>query len=214
MEASFWHKKWSKGEIGFHETVTNLMLIKHFEKLNLVNDSRIFLPLCGKTRDIAWLLSKGYRVVGAELSAIAVNELYSELGLKPVIVKGDGLDLYQANGIDIYVGDIFKLNKERLGFVDAVYDRAAMVALPEKVRNSYGAHLINITGTAPQLLICFEYDQSLMNGPPFSISAEEVRRHYESTYKLTLIESGILPGGLKGKIVANEQVWLLEKTNK
>lgn len=213
MDASFWHKKWEKGDIGFHAGEVNPLLIKHFDKLNLVKGSRIFLPLCGKTRDIAWLLSKGYQVVGAELSELAVNALFCELGIKPVISKGLGLDLYQAKNIDIYVGDIFNLSAETLRAVDAIYDRAALVALPEKMRNRYAAHLRKITDKAPQLLICYDYDQRLMDGPPFSIKLDEIKRHYTEDYALTLIESDSLQGGLKRKIAAIEMVWLLQKTD-
>ncbi|MGZ8252407.1 MAG: thiopurine S-methyltransferase, partial [Methylophilaceae bacterium] len=71
MEASFWHNKWQRGEIAFHQSDANPLLVAHFEALNLPKGSRVFLPLCGKTLDIAWLLAGGYRVVGAELSEIA-----------------------------------------------------------------------------------------------------------------------------------------------
>jgi thiopurine S-methyltransferase len=59
MEASFWHQKWEKGDIGFHRSEANAFLIEHFEKLNLAKGARVFLPLCGKTRDFAWLLTCG-----------------------------------------------------------------------------------------------------------------------------------------------------------
>ena len=98
-----------------------------------------------------------------------------------------------------------------LGPVDAIYDRAALVALPEEMRNRYTAHLMKITDKAPQLLICYEYDQSLMEGPPFSISDKEVDQHYQDNYDLTLMVSANVPGGLKGKCAAKEKVWMLKK---
>ena len=98
-----------------------------------------------------------------------------------------------------------------LGRVDAIYDRAALVALPEKMRNLYTAHLAEITNKAPQLLICYEYNQALMEGPPYSISNEEVIQHYRDKYDLTLIATPDVPGGLKGKCAAKENVWLLER---
>ena len=97
-----------------------------------------------------------------------------------------------------------------LGLVDAIYDRAALVALPEEMRNRYTAHLMEITDKAPQLLICYEYDQNLMEGPPFSVSNEEINLHYRDSYHLTPIESANVPGGIKGKGPAKENVWLLQ----
>ena len=188
----------------------NPLLVKYFQQLSLANGSRVFLPLCGKTLDISWLLANGYRVAGAELSKIVIEQLFMELGVKPKISKVGELEHYSAQNIDIFVGDIFHLSSKMLGVVDAVYDRAALVALPAAMRNRYTAHLMEITNKAPQLLICYEYDQSLMAGPPFSISNEQVNQHYRESYHLTPIASLDVPGGLKGKGAAKENVWLLQ----
>lgn len=210
MDASFWHQKWESNDIAFHQAEANPLLVKYFHELSLVKGGRIFFPLCGKTRDIAWLLSKGYRVAGAELSEIAVQQLFQGLGVEPQIVEAENLHRYSADSIDIFCGDIFNLSSTMLGPVDAIYDRAALVALPKEMRGRYTAHLTKITGKAPQLLICYDYDQHLMEGPPFSIRNEEVQQHYKDGYALTLIASTDVPGGLKGKCAAKENVWLLQ----
>lgn len=211
MDASFWHQKWQRGEIAFHESETNPFLVEYFGKLNLPKDSRVFLPLCGKTCDFAWLLACGYRVVGAELSELAINELFKELGLEPEISKVGELIRYSANNIDILVGNIFDVTTEYLGFVNAIYDRAALVALPADIREQYTSHLMNITDTAPQLLITYEYNQQLIDGPPFSVTEDEVKHHYDARYQLMSIETKIVAGGLKGKVTSTETVWLLQR---
>ena len=68
---------------------------------------------------------------------------------------------------------------------------------------------MKITGTAPQLLIAFDYDQSVMAGPPFAVGREEVERLYASSYWLTLLARPDVQGGLKGQYPAWEGVWLL-----
>lgn len=211
MDSSFWLQKWKKNEINFHKSEANPVLVNYFKELSLSTDSRIFVPLCGKTLDISWLLSKGYRVAGAELVEMAVEQLFDELGVKPKISRFGKTSLYSAKDIDIFVGNIFDVSNENLGSVDAIYDRAALVALPEAMRNRYTAHLTETTGKAPQLLITYEYDQNLMKGPPFSISNEEVERHYSDSYHLSFIASTDVVGGLKGKCAAKENVWLLRK---
>ena len=208
MDTNFWQQKWEKNEIAFHKSEANPLLVKHFKALALAQGSRIFLPLCGKTLDIAWLLSNGYRLVGAELSEIAIKELFMELGVEPKISGIDNPYHYSAENIDIFVGDIFNLSSQMLGLVDAIYDRAALVALPAEMRDRYTAHLTKMTDRAPQLLICYEYDQNLMQGPPFSVSNAEVEQHYKDRYDLTLLASTDVPGGLKG-CAAKETVWLL-----
>jgi thiopurine S-methyltransferase len=212
METSFWQQKWEKNEIAFHQSEANPLLVKYFTELSLEKGSRVFVPFCGKTLDIPWLLSNGYRVAGAELSEIAIRQLFTELGVEPKILGVGAVDRYSAENIEIFVGDIFDLSSETLGSIDAIYDRAALVALPEKMRHRYTAHLTEITDKAPQLLITFEYDQSAMEGPPFSVSNEEVNELYGASYDLTLIASTDVPGGLKGRCPAKENAWLLRNS--
>jgi len=210
VDKNFWQQKWERNDIAFHQSEVNPALVKYIKEFSLVKGSRVFLPLCGKTLDIAWLLSKGYRVSGAELSALAIDQLFTGLDEKPKISGLGEVKQYSAKNIDIFVGDIFKLSKKMLGPVDAIYDRAALVALPEEMRRRYAAHLTEITNKAPQLLISYEYNQQLMEGPPFSVSNEEVNQHYRDYYDLTLLESTNIAGGLKGKCPAKESVWLLQ----
>ena len=214
MQADFWHQKWQKNEIGFHLPEANPLLVKYFSKLQLKPNARIFLPLCGKTLDIAWLLAQGYRVAGVELSAIAIEDLFKNLNLTPNIQTLGEISHYSAANIDMFVGDIFKVSPANIGVVDAIYDRAALVALPIEMRQSYTAHLQTLTSLAPQLLICFEYDQTLHAGPPFSISANEVKQHYQTSYDVTLIGGEPLIGGIKGQYPAMVNVWWLKPKNK
>jgi len=210
MDATFWHQKWETNDIGFHQSEANPLLVRYFKELSLEKGRRVFLPLCGKTLDISWLLADGHRVAGAELSKIAIEQLFTDLGVNPKITALGEVDHYSAKNIDIFVGDIFALSGKMLGPVDAIYDRAALVALSGEMRRRYTAHLTEITNKAPQLMICYEYDQNIMEGPPFSISNEEVHQHYKDRYDLTLLASSNVSGGLKGKCTAIENVWLLK----
>lgn len=210
MEAGFWHRKWERNEIAFHEGSANLRLVEHFAALSLPEGARVFVPLCGKTLDIPWLLERGCRVAGAELSETAVRQLFATLEVEPRISQIGQLKHYHHEQIDIFAGDLFDLSGDLLGPVDAVYDRAALVALPGDMRRRYAAHLAEITGRAPQLLICYEYDQAAMDGPPFSVVPAEVNQLYGRDFSPGLIATSEVPGGLKGKCAATESVWLLQ----
>ncbi len=209
MDTDFWHRKWQKNEIGFHQSKANPHLVAHFKELSLGEGSLVFLPLCGKTRDIGWLLSEGYRVAGVELSEIAVRQLFEDLGVEPTVSEVGKLMRFSAKDVDIFVGDFFDLSADLIGSVDAVYDRAALVALPKDTRSLYAAHLTKVTGKSPQFLVCYTYDQSLMDGPPFSVSNDEITRLYGESYDLTLIATIDLPENLKGKCAAQENIWML-----
>jgi len=210
MDAPFWHNKWEEKNTPFHQEKVNPSLVKYFNELSLPKDARVFVPLCGRTLDISSLLYKGFHVVGSELSPIAVEQLFVDIKVEPTITVVGNLKRYSGDNIDIYLGDIFDLTKSILGPVDATYDRAALVALPKDVRDRYTAHLIEVTNKAPQLLIIYEYDQNLLQGPPFSITPQEVHQHYEDNYDLTCLENINVEGGLKGTCPAYENVWLLQ----
>ena len=210
MEQSFWLQRWESRHIAFHKSEVNPGLVNYLPALELPSDSRILLPLCGKTLDIHWLLAQGYPVVGVEWVEMAVQELFAELGVEPEISRGKNGSLYQAAGIDVFVGDILEMTPDELGTVNAIYDRAALVALPHPLRHRYTRQLMMLTDYAPQLLMTFEYDQSLMAGPPFSIEQAELEGHYSDRYHLSQLHSAEVPGGLKGTYPAQEKVWLLQ----
>ena len=209
MDHGFWHDRWETSRIGFHESRPNPHLVAHFPKLSVPEHGRVFVPLCGKTLDIAWLLSRGHRVAGAELSELAIAQLFEELEVEPAISDLGELKRYSATDIDIFVGDVFALTPDLLGPVDAVFDRAAFVALPETMRAKYAPHITHVTGTAPQLLITFEYDTALLDGPPFSIQGDELGQRYGDSYALSSLAMDSVAGGFKGHH-AWERVWLLK----
>jgi thiopurine S-methyltransferase len=209
MDAGFWHSRWENAQIGFHEGTVNRMLAAHVGRLPVPADARVFLPLCGKTRDIAWLLSRGFRVAGAELSEIAVRDLFDEMGVTPEVTNMGKMKRYAAGDVDIFVGDIFDLGPDELGPVDAVFDRAALVALPEDMRARYTRHLAEITRQAPQILVTFDYDQGLMDGPPFAVPDGEVERLYAARFDAVIIDDQDVAGGLKGRCPAREKAWLI-----
>lgn len=210
MQTEFWHQLWDEKKIGFHLSTVNPLLRQYFSHLNLNAGQRIFLPLCGKTLDIHWLLAQGLHVVGVELSTIAVDELFSELDLRPQVKQIEGYKYYQCGPLEVWNGNFFTLSREHIGKIDAVYDRAALVALPTDMRLAYSQHLTHLSYSAPQLLVTIEYDQSLQAGPPFSITASEVFTHYGEQYAPSLLASSVIEGGLKGRCAAQEHVWLLE----
>jgi thiopurine S-methyltransferase len=210
MHSKFWHKRWATSDIPWHESAGSSLLAENLNALSLRCSTRIFVPLCGKTLDIRWLLGQGYSVVAIELSEMAVNQLFSELGSKPKIVQSGSLKHYSVNKLDVFIGDFFVLTADLLGTVDAVFDRASLVALPIEMRVKYTRHLADITAKALQLLIVFEYHSPEMVGPPFSISMDEITKHYSEIYAISLLSSRDVSGKLRGDLAALENAYLLQ----
>jgi thiopurine S-methyltransferase len=211
MEPSFWHSRWETNNTPFHQTAANPLLVRHFKALALPPGARVLVPLCGKSVDLPWLVSQGCRVAGVELSPLAVEQFFQELGVTPVVTAQGTLRRYQAPSIDVFCGDLFELTPEILGPVDAIYDRAALVALPLELRQRYAAQLLRLGGGAPQLLATYVYEQSQAAGPPFSVNGSEVDEHYQARYRISLLSSESVEGGMRGKFPAREEAWLLRR---
>jgi len=210
MNPEFWHKRWQKNEIGFHEASGNSLLKQFFKKWALPHSPRVFIPLCGKTKDIGWLLSNGVEVVAVELNQQAIEMLFEELDVQPVITQQKHLRCYQAPSLKVYVGDFFSLNAEDLGKVDGVYDRAALVAMPPDMRSKYVSHLLNISHCARQFLICYDYDEGLLKGPPFSVKPTEVDARYAAHFSVTSLYREKVDGGFRQQSEVYEAIYLLE----
>ncbi|MEM7446282.1 MAG: thiopurine S-methyltransferase [Pseudomonadota bacterium] len=210
MEHSFWHERWNEDRTAFHQADVDALLLLCFDKLSLNKGDRIFVPLCGKTLDLAWLSAQGCRLVGIELSRKAIEQAFVDMGIEPEISQQGKLTLFQSDGIDLFVGDVFDLTADALGQVDAIYDRAALVALPHEMRIDYAPHMAKITGSARQLLLTFVYDQAEMDGPPFAVDGDGVDALYGAWYRRKLGASKPITGSLAERCTGTESAWLLE----
>jgi thiopurine S-methyltransferase len=210
MTPDFWQRRWQKNEIGFHETEGSQLLKTYFDAWKLASGSAVFVPLCGKTRDIAWLLDRGFSVVAIELSEAAVKALFEALGVEPKKQCENVFTKYSAPNLCVFVGDFFALTASDLGPVAGTYDRAALVALPTELRDRYTQHLLKVTGSSRQFLVTCDYDQALFAGPPFSVTQTEVERQYGSYYNIIQLYRHKMEGGFRGQGEVYEAVYLLE----
>ncbi|MBZ0235874.1 MAG: thiopurine S-methyltransferase [Deltaproteobacteria bacterium] len=176
MEPSFWIARWAEGRIGFHEGKPNHYLEKHGGRL--AGARRVLVPLCGKAVDLAYLAGQGHAVVGVELVEDAVRQFFAEQGVTPEVERRGAFVAYTAGAITILAGDWFATDAALVGPIDAVYDRAALIAMPPELRPRYAAHQRALAAAAPVLLVTLEYPQELMDGPPFAVPEDEVRGLY------------------------------------
>jgi thiopurine S-methyltransferase len=172
MEKEFWNLKWEKDQIGFHQDEYNPYMIKYFEQF-ANQDLHVFIPLAGKTKDILWFLAHGFRVTAIEIIEKAVIDFHQDNNIK----ADKKANCYHSNNLDFYHGDVFEL---ALNEYDFIYDRASLIAFPIDLRNKlihYYSELINKGATLFSIVI--NYDESLMQGPPFSISSKNFCKYFE-----------------------------------
>ncbi|HKB59081.1 MAG TPA: thiopurine S-methyltransferase [Gallionellaceae bacterium] len=189
MEKEFWLERWERAEIGFHQDDINPWLARYWPRLAAPPGSKVFVPLCGKSLDMAWLRKNGHPVVGVELSPIAAEAFFDEQGISPATSQTGHFQQCEAEGIRILCGDFFNMTRADLDGAATVYDRASLVALPPEMRQRYAQHMLHILPAgARTLLVTFEYDQSKMSGPPFAVTPDEVHALYREGAEVELLE--------------------------
>lgn len=175
MQADFWHDMWASGEVGFHQKQVNVFLHEFWPKLDLCSNDEILVPLCGKSLDMLWLREAGHSVIGVELSQKALDEFLQENNLQAKPTSHEKFCGYELPEMKLLCGDFFHVSAEDCRQVKAVYDRAAIIALPPYMRESYARHLQDILPAGSKILmVIMEYDQTQMAGPPFAVREPEI----------------------------------------
>lgn len=185
MQREFWLERWQRNEIGFHQQTFNAHLQEYWKYLDIPPQGAVFVPLCGKSRDMLWLRAQGHPVVGVEISELALRDFFAENQLRPQHLHRPPFDIWQADGMQLLCGDFFQLAAADLGAIAAVYDRASLIALPPDLRRRYAEKLIGLLpAQVEMLLVTMEYPPGPMQGPPFSVTGEEVRGLYARHYRI------------------------------
>lgn len=189
MQHEFWQSRWARNEIGFHQQSVNPGLQRHWPNLELPEESQVLVPLCGKSLDMLWLAQWGYRVLGVELAERAAVDFFAELGVTPQITQEGALRRYSYERLEILQGDFFDVTAEQVAGCGALYDRAALIALPPDLRADYALHLQRILPQqARGLVVSLEYPQAEMDGPPFAVLADEVRGLFADGWEVEEVE--------------------------
>lgn len=187
-----WSERWTENRIGWHvEDDANGALVAHGDALLRRNNDdatsagllRVFLPLCGKARDMAYLSKHGSvgEVVGVDGIRKALTEFAAEHPTLQIKQQEDSgaYEVFKGNKITLLKGDFFHLTESDTGGkFDAVFDRGALVAIEPDMREAYVAtmkHLIAPGGKI--LLVALEHEEG--TGPPFSVMETEVQRLYQ-----------------------------------
>jgi len=199
VHADFWLERWAQNQIGFHLDQVNPYLQRHWPALQLPAGARVLVPLCGKSLDLAWLAAQGLRVLGVELAEKAVEDFFAERGLQAEVLEHGAFKIYRAGTLELWCGDFFALTAADVADCAALYDRAALIALPPALRERYAAQLAAILPAGCQgLLITLDYQQSQMNGPPFAVSDAEVQQRFAEDWRIETLERlDVLKGNWK-----------------
>lgn len=187
MNISYWKNRWEKGNTGWHMDQVYPLLPKLWPQLNLSTNAKVLVPLCGKSVDLLWL-QENFHVIGIEVSAKAIKEFERNSSLPFTCTNRKGHTVFEANSIEIWKDDFLNISPNTIGKVDAIYDKAALIALPPEVRKKYIPHLQSFCNLHTKILLqAFEYEQEEMQGPPFSVSQKELSTCFSSDFEIKLL---------------------------
>jgi thiopurine S-methyltransferase len=195
MQYEFWKSRWDEEKIGFHLGRPHPALERHIGLF--AGATSVLVPLAGKTVDIDRLADVVPEVIANEFVESAARAYFAERELVPR-ERAQGTTLILQHGqVSYLVDDFFALVPPPVqGRVSAIFDRAALVAIDPSERPRYVealASMLRPGGTI--LLICFEYDQSKIQGPPFSIPEGEVHALFDARFQVALLEHMDEPSG-------------------
>ena len=188
MKHEFWNDRWRQGQIGFHLGRPHDWLVAAEHRFPA--GSRVYVPLCGKTVDLVWLRDRGHEVIGCEFVTSAVQDFLREQGLSARTERlgsnGSDYECHRTPGLSVFRGDALRLDPALVGGpVDVIFDRAALVALDPACRKRYVESLHRILRPGGRiLLISFAYDQSRVEGPPWSVDTTTIDRLFGDRFSI------------------------------
>jgi thiopurine S-methyltransferase len=179
-----WLERWANGRTGWHQAEGNAGLRKHWPETS----GRVLVPLCGKSPDMLWLAARGHDVVGVELAEAAIREFFAEQTLDFNFDDTGPMHCYSAVDLPItlYCGDYFSFAGDRF---DGLYDRGALVAINPSLREKYIRVTRNLLNPdARRLIVTLEYEQDVVQGPPFAVTANEMTRYWPDLERVSAQE--------------------------
>ena len=185
MATDFWLQKWVDNKIGFHQDQYNPFLVEYWKKY-CPEVGAVFVPLCGKTKDMLFLREIGHQVYGVELSEIAVKDFFQDNNLSYKVEKRDDFIIYSGGGFCLFCGDLFKLKSSDFKNVDYIYDRASLIALSKSQQGKYCAFIKQTFPQSSLFLITLEFDNPKI-GPPFSTSQACVENYFADHFEVEKI---------------------------
>lgn len=187
MTQELWREKWRSNDIAFHQERINPLLKAHLPRVKLNPGDRILVPLCGKSLDMGWLNQCHYRVMGVELSSVAIADYFDELGVKPQRQMQGNFTRWWHKHIQIWCGNIFDLNLLDVDRIKLIYDSAALTAFDADERQTYVDHFAKILPMRTQIMLMTTETADVQYTDSVARIDSEVKNLYQADYRIELL---------------------------
>jgi thiopurine S-methyltransferase len=177
-----WDWLWKNGGTPWVTESVHPLLSEYIDQLTLGRaNCRTFVPLCGNTIDLKWLVEQGHRVVGLEVSETAILQFFERCGWEQEVKQLEGIEngkLYTAcdGRLQIYQCDMFAVSKDILGSFNCVWDRGSLGAISPDTRKGYVEIISSIVADDGRILLeVIEHEGTgNFHGPPYSLKEQDI----------------------------------------
>ncbi len=140
-----------------------------------LRDAPVLVPLCGMSEDMAHLAGAGAQVWGVDVAEQPLRTFLHHRGLQPEEVRHEGCVVLNADPFRLVVGDMLDQRLPLPGGFRAIWDRAALIALPPPLQQAYAERLLDVLQPGGRvLLVSLEYDAAETSGPPFPVPRQRI----------------------------------------
>ena len=213
MDQNYWIGRWQRGETTWHQEEVEPSLITYFSDLE---PTRVLVPFCGKSRDLSWLIAQRHEVIGVEVSELACQSYFQENGISYRQISQGSSTLYQGGNVSILNADFLTIERSHVGEIGAVYDRAALIALPSDMRMQYTQQMIRLVRSCAKsqgfkfLQIILERTPTDPQGPPFSVTQKELETLYGGFFDIRFLHREDAGKGAIACTKREESAYLLQ----
>lgn len=198
LTLEFWDKRWVDGNSQWQENDGCELLWQNIDSImqkffptKKAEDLKVFIPLCGKAKDIYLFYKMGFTVVGIEFAPLPIKEFFDENEIAEVSTAKKPFTKSPDGRLILGEGDLFSFQAEgKLPFpkYDIVWDRGSFVAINENDRERYAAFMKSLAGEGGiQIINIVEYDRAEYGGPPLASNQEELQNYYGADATIELL---------------------------
>ncbi|XP_067936868.1 uncharacterized protein [Watersipora subatra] len=183
-----WGALWKQNITPWHEAGGNRLLWKHFGKIMSENfserkpeDLKVFVPLCGKAKDMYLFYQMGFTVVGVEFSPEAISEFFKDNGIATSAADGTSFTMSSDGKLIIGQGDIYSFTSDKLPFpkYDIIWDRGSFEAINKEDREKYVQQMVDLFAPdGTYLIYTNDYNDSEYSGPPMRFNMADMQSYF------------------------------------
>jgi SAM-dependent methyltransferase len=173
LDASMWDDRWKRADTPWDMGAPAPPLVAALDRGDAASPARVLVPGCGAGHDARFLASRGFDVVGIDVSPAAVERA------RALAVAEEDLRA------TFLVADLFA-PPASLGRFDVVWEHTCFCAIDPAMRDAYVDAVAELLRPGGRLFGLF-FAIRPETGPPFGATPEEIRHRFERRFVVDVL---------------------------